>query len=130
MPAAAPWNGSWQCKSLFHSCRPSNPNPPTIIALRPLDQLSRVSTIRPDDFKLVKIFLHALQHQLGAVAVLDIRRLDDDELEDQPQCIDQQVPFPARTTLPNFRPSLGQGLLAGREKRRRIVLDRSVGGAL
>ena len=38
------------------------------------------------------ILLHSLQHELGAIAVLAIRGMDDNR-EDKPQGIDQQGPF-------------------------------------
>ena len=65
---------------------------PTAEQLRPSDQFARVAAVGPDFLQSRVHAAKLLEHQLGAVAVLDVRGMYHDG-QNQPQRVDDDVPL-------------------------------------
>ena len=72
---------------------------PTAQLLRPLDQFSRIAAIGPNEFQAGEEPHEFCEQQFGAVAVLNIRRVDHDA-DQEPQGVHGQVALAAFYFLP------------------------------
>jgi len=66
---------------------------PAARLLHPIDQLSTVAAIRPNELQSRKLPLCFFQDLLGTVTVLNVGRVND-HTQQQTDCIDQNMPFP------------------------------------
>lgn len=60
----------------------------------PVDELTCISAISPDPAQAGEATFQERQDQAGAIPVLDVRRMDDDS-QDQPERVDDNVPLAA-----------------------------------
>lgn len=67
---------------------------PAARLLHPIDQLSAVAAIRPNELQSRKLVLCFFQDLLGTVSVLNVGRVND-HTQQQTDRIDQNMPFPA-----------------------------------
>src|SRR5215469_15311783 len=76
----------------------------TTLLSGPLAQGTRVALIRPDEFQPGKSFFHGAEHQFRPLAVMQARRMDH-HLEQQPQCIHEQMALAAPDLLASLKPA-------------------------
>ena len=67
---------------------------PAVRLLHPVNQLSTVAAIRPNELQSRKLALCFFQDLLGTIAVLNIGRVND-HTQQQTDRIDQNMPFPS-----------------------------------
>ena len=65
---------------------------PSARLLHPANELSRIAAVGPNELESRQRSVDCFQHQLGAVAILHVRRMNDDA-PNQTERVDQQMPL-------------------------------------